>query len=218
MHEDKIYVPSALRKRTLEWYHYYLNHPGGERLYKTLNRVCYWKGMTYQVTRFCERCPDCQKHKPRKRKYGQLPPKNVGELVPWSTVHVNLIGPYSIDAQQSQPDSLTANKHLQLTCMTMLDPVTGWFEIVEAPNYIVEDIKNKTQSEVIDKSSARISRLFHQTWLSQYPRPKQVVFDNRSEFKKDFVPLLKDWSIKPKCTTIKNPQLNSLVERIHQVI
>ena len=65
---------------------------------------------------------------------------------------------------------------------------------------------------------ARISRLFDQAWLSRYPRPKQVVFDNRSEFKKDFVPLLKDWSIKPKCTTIKNPQLNSPVEKIHQVI
>ena len=45
-----------------------------------------------------------------------------------------------------------------------------------------------------------------------------MVFDNGSEFKKDFVPLLKDWSIKPKCTTIKNPTANSPVERIHQVI
>ena len=70
----------------------------------------------------------------------------------------------------------------------------------------------------IDKSSARISRLFDQTWLSRYPRPKKVVFDNGSEFKKDFVPLLKDLSIKPKCTTIKNPQANSPIERIHQVL
>ena len=45
-----------------------------------------------------------------------------------------------------------------------------------------------------------------------------MVFDNGSEFKKNFVPLLKDWTIKPKCTTIKNPQSNSLVERIHQVL
>ena len=44
------------------------------------------------------------------------------------------------------------------------------------------------------------------------------MFDNGSEFKKDFVPLLKDWSIKPQPTTIKNPQSNSPVERIHQVL
>ena len=49
-------------------------------------------------------------------------------------------------------------------------------------------------------------------------RPKKVVFDNGSEFKKDFVPLLKEFSIKPKCTTIKNPKSNSPVERIHQVL
>ena len=32
------------------------------------------------------------------------------------------------------------------------------------------------------------------------------------------MPLLKDWAIKPKCTTVKNPQSNSPVERIHQVL
>jgi hypothetical protein len=102
--------------------------------------------------------------------------------------------------------------------MTMLDPVTGWFEIVEVPNFIIEDVQKKLIDTQTDKSSARISRLFDQTWLSRYPRPKEVIFDNGSEFKKDFVPLLKDWSIKPKCTTIKNPQSNSPVERIHQVL
>ena len=102
--------------------------------------------------------------------------------------------------------------------MTMIDPVTGWFEIVEIPSYIITDVKNKKLQENIDKSSARISRIFDQTWLSRYPRPSKVVFDNGSEFKKDFVPLLKDWSIKPKCTTVKNPTANSPVERIHQVI
>ena len=81
---------------------------------------------------------------------------------------------------------------LQLTCMTMLNPVTGWFEIVEVPNFIVENVKNKTIHESIDKTLACVSRLFDQTWLSRYPRPKKVIFDNGSEFKKNFEPLLKD--------------------------
>ena len=216
--EDKIYVPVRLRQRTMEWYHFYLNHPGGDRLYKTLNQVCYWKGMANQCILFCRKCSDCQTYKSRKRKYGHLPPKNVGQLVPWHTVHTDLVGPYSIKAKQYQPDGSISEIELQLTCMTMLDPVTGWFEIVEVPNYIIEDLKTKTTSESIDKTSARISRLFDQTWLSRYPRPTKVIFDNGSEFKKDFIPLLKDWSIKPQCTTIKNPQSNSPVERIHQVL
>ena len=173
--------------------------------------------MTNQCNTFCRKCADCQKFKSRKRKYGHIPPKNVGTLPPWDTVHVDLIGPYSITAKQYQPDGSITPKTLQLTCMTMLDPVSGWFEIAEVPSYIVDDIKN-IDKEIIDKSSARISRLFDQIWLSRYPRPRRVIFDNGSEFKKDFIPLLKDWAIKPKCTTIKNPQSNSPVERIHQVL
>ena len=88
--------------------------------------------------------------------------------------------------------------------MTCIDPSTGWFEIVEVPS--------------IDKRSARISRLFNQTWLNRYPRPKKVRFDNGSEFKKDFILLLKEFGIKPKPTTIKNPQSKAIVERVHQVV
>ena len=97
-----------------------------------------------------------------------MPPKNVGTLTPWDTVHVDLIGPYSIMAKQDQPDGSLQAKTLQLTCMTMLDLVSGWFEIIEVPRFIVDDIKN-TDKDFIDKSSARISRLFDQTWLSRYP-------------------------------------------------
>ena len=101
--------------------------------------------------------------------------------------------------------------------MTFVDPATGWFEITEVPSFDIDDVKNGVQT-VIDKTSARISQLFNQTWLTRYPRPKKVVFDNGSEFKKDFIPLLRDFAIKPVPTTIKNLQSNSPVERIHQVI
>ena len=51
--------------------------------------------------------------------------------------------------------------------MTMVDPATGWFEIVEIPYYNAEDIANN-KDNYVDKSSARISQLFNQVWLSQY--------------------------------------------------
>jgi hypothetical protein len=35
MHNDRIYVLHTLHGCTLEWYHYYLNHPGRDRLANT---------------------------------------------------------------------------------------------------------------------------------------------------------------------------------------
>jgi len=141
----------------------------------------------------------------RKTRYGHLPPKNIGELKPWEKVHIDLIGPYTVSALQQRPGQKREMTELSLIAMTFIDPATGWFEIVKVPT-------------IVDKSSAPISQLFDQVWLSRYPRPKEVIFDNGSEFKSDFVPLLKDFQIKPKLTSIKNPQSNAIVERVHQVL
>ena len=73
--------------------------------------------------------------------------------MPWETVHVDLVGPYSLKTRQFQPDGSIQTKELQLTCMTLLDPVTGWFEIAEVPNYIIPDIQTKKFQETIDKTS-----------------------------------------------------------------
>ena len=86
----------------------------------------------------------------------------------------------------------------------IIDPAMGWFEVTEVP--------------LKDQTSARISRLFDMVWLSRYPRPKKVLYDNGSEFKRNFQPLLEDFGIKPTCTSVKNPQSNAILERIHQVM
>ena len=43
-YDSKIYMLQSLRRRVLEWYHLYINHPGGSRPAKTIREVCYWKG------------------------------------------------------------------------------------------------------------------------------------------------------------------------------
>ena len=45
--------------------------------------------------------------------------------------------------------------------------------------------------EYIDKSSARVSKLFNNKWIFRYPHPRKFVFDNGYEFKQDFDPLIK---------------------------
>ena len=216
MHDKRIYIPESLRESALNWYHHYLNHPGGDRLGNTIRQTCYWKGLSNQAKQHVKTCKVCQQHK-KKRKYGLLPAKKIEELVPWETVHIDLIGPYSVTAKQIQPGGSIKEVELTLTAMTMVDPATGWFEITEVPYYSIEDVK-RDENQYIDKSSARISQLFEQAWLGRYPRPKQVIFDNGSEFKMHFVTLLKDFDIKPKPTTVENPQGNAPVERIHQVV
>ena len=147
----------------------------------------------------------------------QLPNNIVTELIPWKTVHVDLIGPNTKKIKQEQPDCKIKVITTQLTCMTFIDPATGWFEIAEVPYFKTVDTEG-TSMRHIDKTSARISLLFKKHWLDRYPRPQTVIFDNGSEFKKNFIPLLQDFSIKPKVTTVKNPQANAPVERIHQIV
>ena len=63
----------------------------------------------------------------------------------------DLIGPYTINTKKFQPDGTIKEVELHLTCMTMIDPATGWFEIVEIPSFIIEDMQNKSFRETIDK-------------------------------------------------------------------
>ena len=105
-------------------------------------------------------------------------------------------------------------------CLTIIDPATSWFEIIELPTNSIKCIwKGKEIIEIkFDKLSAQISRLFNRQWLSRYPRPKYIVFDNGSEFKLHFKELCETYNIKQKPTTVKNPQANSVLERIHGVL
>ncbi len=86
----------------------------------------------------------------------------------------------------------------------MIDPATRWFEVAEIPNK-----ESITVAEQVDKY-----------WFCYYPRPKKVIHDHGSEFiGPSFQELIKDvFQITTKPVTVKNPQANSVLERIHQVL
>ena len=77
----------------------------------------------------------------------------------------------------------------------------GWFEIAEVP--------------IIDQYSAIISQIFNEVWISRYPNMGKVIFNNGSEFKRNFIPVLKYFDVKPTSTTTENSQENYILERIH---
>ena len=55
-------------------------------------------------------------------------------------VNVYLIGPYSKSIREQHPGGAIIQKDDSLTCMTMIDPTTGWFEIVEIPTFDLHEV------------------------------------------------------------------------------
>jgi hypothetical protein len=51
-------------------------------------------------------------------------------MTPWKALCVDLIGPYTHKGK----DSLS----IDFMCLTMIDPATSWFKIVELPNVAQE--------------------------------------------------------------------------------
>ena len=89
--------------------------------------------------------------KEKEKTYRKIPPKNVEKIIPWDSVCINLVGSYVFTDYKS-------NDRIP-NMMTFVDWATGWFEI----------------AEVIDKTSARISQIIHNTWISRYQRYRKYI-------------------------------------------
>ena len=119
-----------------------------------------------------------------------------------------MMGTYSKPITQQRIGDATIKSDGSLTCVMMIVPEMGWFEIVEVPKFYLDEVKG-SNDEYIDKSYVRVTQLFNNTWICRYPYPRKVVFDNGCDFKRDFTPLIKYFDVKPVLTTIKtqNPTL-----------
>lgn len=208
---DRIVVPTKLQRRAVEWYHTTLMHPGETRTEATIAQHFYWKGLRNTVLRVCKACDTCQRTKVSTIKYGQLPPKPRPEIVPWHTLCIDLIGPYKVgeDITAMRKDKNGERKRVVikkapiLWCLTMIDPATGWLEIVR----------------IDDRSSGEAANELEINWFNRYPLPTEVVHDRGREFMGDVEKMmLNDYSIQKKPITTRNPQANSIVERCHQTI
>ncbi len=78
-------------------------------------------------------------------------------------------------------------------------------------------VKRQHVSTTLDKTSSQISNLVYKCWFSRYPCCWYLIYNNGSEFKLHFRALCKTYGIKHKPTSIKNPQANAILERIHAV-
>ncbi len=94
--------------------------------------------------------------------------------------------------------------------LTMIDPASSWFEIVELPTIYrliskKENGKERTiEEEIFDKSSHRIARLVNKIWLCRYLRCRYLIYNIGSEFKLHFETLCDSYGI--KCVAESNRQ------------
>ena len=133
---NKICLPTALQKKTVDWYHEMLCHPRKNRKEHTLNQNFDQKGLCTTVHDVCKKCPTCLRAKKNNRKYAKLPPKRA-ETNTWDKLCVDLIGPYTIPRKGKNP--------LRLWCLTMINPATGWFEVAQIPNKTAAEIADITE-------------------------------------------------------------------------
>ncbi len=85
--------------------------------------------------------------------------------------------------------------------LPMINPASSFFEIAELP--VVEQLRWQTVNgkelliagEIFDKTSERIAKLVNKTWLCRYPRCRNSLYDNGSEFKLHFEYLCDSYGI-----------------------
>ena len=191
--EGRIYIPSKLRQRIVAWYHLYLRHPGATRLEKTLRIAYWWPDLRRDVEAHTAKCHQCQKNKKIRKKHGKIPAKEAEPSVPWDRCNIDLIGPLTVKAK---------NGTFTFDALTMIDPATGWFEM----------------KELTERTANMVAKQFDDCWLSRYPRPTYIGFDNGGENKGMFDVLMRNYGMKRKSTTTYNPQSNGIVERVHAVL
>ena len=84
--------------------------------------------------------------------------------------------------------------------ITIIDQATRWLEV----------------GVQLDQNILTTAESFDCEWICRYPRPVQVIHDLGAEFTgEEFQELLQSYGIKSKPITAKNPQANSICERVH---
>ena len=202
---NKIVIPKQLETRVVEWYHHALCHPGETRTELTIAQHFYWKNLRKTVHQVCSKCDACQFLKRNKKQYGKLPPKKA-EANPWDVLCVDLIGKYQFSPKSGGKEYKLKTKKghsVYLQAVTMIDPATGWVEIRAVPSARADLVANQVEL----------------AWLTRYPLPSKVIVDRGKEFFAEFKTMMsKDYDIKVRPITARNPQANAILERVHQTI
>ena len=192
--KGSIVIPFDLQYPTIRWLHSILGHAGITRLHATMRTHFWFPYMLKTITSFVRQCPYCQRYNKQVHKYGHVPPKEIQQLQPWDEVCVDMIGPWTVKIK---------NVEYKFRALTCIDTIICLPEIIPVPN----------------ATSRTVAEAFEDNWLSRYPTPGRCLHDNGNEFLGyEFSTMLMKNNIKSVPTSVKNPQANAIVERLHQTI
>ena len=168
-----------------------------DRTEAMLCKYLYWPDIRDVVRREVSNCDTCQRTKRSNKKYGKLPSR-LAEEIPWNKICVDLIGSHVIRHKGKK-------ENLHLKSVTVINPITRWFEVVQYD----------------DKRAITIADLVETMWMSRYPRPIEITYDQGKEFIcREFRKLLieTEYGITAKPSNSGNPIPNAILQRIHQVL
>jgi transposase InsO family protein len=187
----KIALPKSMLQPTIRWFHQVTGHPGSKRLHMQISSRYYHRDLRRLIDSY--KCDHCQRHKLDGKGYGHLPEREIRSM-PFEECAVDLIGPWKVQVR---------TKPYKFSALTIIDTVSNLVELVR----------------IDEKTSAHIAKKFAQVWLTRYPWPARCIHDNGGEFiGPEFQLLLEGCRIKDVPTTSKNPQANSICERMHQTV
>ena len=156
--KGKIYIPSSLCLRVLSQYYEILIYPRQSQLEITIQQHLTQLGLTNNVKNHVNNYYLCKICKSLTKNYRHLLPKDIEGKLPQHILYVDLIGLYTITDG--------ASKDYELQVITFIDPVTGWFKVIETHT----------------KTAENIGKLLDRTWLCQYPQPCHYIYDNGNKF------------------------------------
>ena len=153
------------------------------------------------VNDYVRTCDVCQKNKIGGRSNHGLIPLNsaLRDKKPWEKLSVDCAGPWKARVKTHSGEVVELNFHM----CSMIDACTGWVEL----------------ATITSASSRKVSRAVEKNWFHSKPRPAECGHDNGPEFMgQEFQQLLAKYDVKAKPTTVKNPQAQAAVERMHLIL
>jgi hypothetical protein len=67
-------------------------------------------------------------------------------------------------------------------------------------------------ADIADKNASAVMEAFNNMWLTRYPRPQYIGYDNRSEFKAQLKQMCDNYGMKEKPSSNYHPQSNGIIE------
>jgi hypothetical protein len=124
----RVWTPSSLQIRILEWYHNMLMHVSSTRTLKTIQKTFGWTNIRKHVDKCVKTCKECQRYKIVGRPhYGFIP--GTGALRdnnPWEKIQIDCASPWkvNVDSVGMPGEIITYTFHI----VTIVDCCTNWCE------------------------------------------------------------------------------------------